>query len=133
LAPATVPKQVSLYPTLECADDQPEPAGLTPEDIAAALGMPPADLETGSDDEEVQEQVPVPTKKSTSTTSKSSKKKADQLETEYKKASEHPDIAKVEKSRKRGTTEGPDESAKSPKKVNPSYLPAIVTKLTVIG
>ena len=101
------------------------PAGLTPEDIAVALGMPPADLETGSDDEEVQEQVPVPSKKSTSTTSKSSKKKADQLETEYKKASEHPDLAKLEKSRKRGTTEGPEEGVNSPKKVFPPYLPDI--------
>jgi cell envelope opacity-associated protein A len=96
------------------------PAGLTPEDIAVALGMPPADLETGSDDEEVQEQVP--SKKSTSTTSKSSKKKADQLETEYKKASEHPDLAKLEKSRKRGTTEGPEEGVNSPKKVRPFHL-----------
>jgi hypothetical protein len=90
--------------------------------LAAAATMP-SYFDAGSD-EEAQEQVPVPSKKPTATTSKSSKKKTDQLETEYKKASDHPDVVnKVEKSRKRGTTEGPSESVNSPKKVLPPYLP----------
>jgi hypothetical protein len=85
----------------------------------------PSYFEAGSD-EEPQDQVPVPSKKPSGTTSRSSKKKTDQLETEYKKASEHPDVAnKVEKSRKRGTTEGPSESISSPKKVLASYLPEV--------
>jgi hypothetical protein len=99
---------------------------LDPEDVAAAATFP-SYFDAGSDEEEAQ--VPVPSKKPTGTTSKSSKKKPDQVETEYKKASDHPDVAnKVEKSRKRGTTEGPEESVNSPKKVNPSCLSAIETK-----
>jgi hypothetical protein len=96
---------------------------LTADDLAVAATIP-SYFDAGSDEEEAQ--VPVPSKKPTGTTSKSSKKKPDQLqekvETEYKKASEHPDLAKIEKSRKRGTTEGPDESVNSPKKVNPFHL-----------
>jgi hypothetical protein len=108
---------------------------LDPEDVAAAATFP-SYFDAGSDQEEAQAQVPVPSKKPTGTTSKSSKKKPDQqqekVETEYKKASEHPDLAKIERSRKRGTTEGPDESVNSPKKVCPPYLPA-TQRLTGIG
>jgi len=98
----------------------------------------PSYFDAGSDEEEAQVQVPVPSKKPTGTTSKPFKKKPDQqqekVETEYKKASDHPDVAnKVEKSRKRGTTEGPDESVTSPKKVNSSCVRSFGTKLMVIG
>ena len=96
----------------------------------------PSYFDAGSDEEEVQ--IPVPAKKPTGITSKSSKKKPDQqqekVETEYKKASDHPDVVnKVEKSRKRGTTKGLDESVNSPKKVNSFYARSFGTKLTVIG
>ena len=112
------------------ADNKPESAAVTPEDLAAAATMP-SYFDAGSDEEETQ--VPVPSKKPTGSTSKSSKKKTDQLETEYKKASDHPDVVnKVEKSRKRGTTEGPEESVTSPKKVCASFLPKMF-KLTMIG
>lgn len=102
------------------ADNQAGTAALTPEDLAAAATMP-SYLDDGSDEEEAQ--VPAPSKKPTGTTSRTSKKKADQIETEYKKASEHPDLAQIEKSRKRGTTEGPGESVNSPKKVRSPHLP----------
>jgi hypothetical protein len=103
---------------------------LNPEDVAVAATFP-SYFDAGSDEEEAQ--VPVRPKKPTGTTSKSSKKKTDQhqekVETEYKKASDHPDVVnKVEKSRKRGTTEGPEESVNSPKKVRLSSFPAIGTK-----
>jgi len=112
------------------ADHQPESAALTPEDLAAAATMP-SYFDAGSDEEEAQ--VPVPSKKPTGTTSKSSKNKTDQLDTEYKKASDHPDVVnKVEKSRKRGTTEGPEESVTSPKKARFSPFRKMF-KLTMIG
>ena len=118
-----------MYDLQVWADNKPESAGVTPEDLAAAATMP-SYFDAGSDEEETQ--VPVPSKKPTGTTSKSTKKKTDQLETEYKKASEHPDLAKVDKSRKRGTTEGPEESVTSPKKVRSSPLPKML-RLTIIG
>lgn len=92
---------------------------MTPEDLAAAATMPSYFDDDASDEEEAQ--VSAPSKRPTGTTSKTSKKKADQIETEYKKASEHPDLAQIEKSRKRGTTEGPGESVNSPKKVRSRF------------
>lgn len=103
------------------ADDQTGTAGLTQEDLAAAANMPLFYPGTGSDEEQDQDQdqIPIP-KKSIGTTLKSSKKKneraEEKIDTEYKRASEHPDMK--DKSRKRGTTEVPIESVSSPKKVH---------------
>jgi len=98
------------------ADNQAGTAGVTPEDLAAAATMPSYLDDDASDEEEAQ--VAIPSKKPTGTTSKTSKKKADQIETEYKKASEHPDLAQIEKSRKRGIAEGSSENVNSSKKVH---------------
>jgi hypothetical protein len=110
-----------------------EPAGLTAEDLLAAESLP-SYFDAGSDEEEeASSEKQGGTSKSTQarTSKKTSDREQEKAETEYKRASQHPDVAKVQdKSKKRSTPEGPSETiVSSPKKVF-QFLPNVSNRYT---